>query len=135
MLAWVAVLGRYFCKNTEVSSRIFLPTHLFIRVYTYTFIDFQRLFPPTRLFGLHVYSVPWSTCPNSYVRNIQWHNSIVQTVRNHQWHSLMNQKKSVVEEDDWDSRSWRLKRLPPAQWKKRCFDEKLAFFYYNIVIW
>ena len=24
------------------------------------FIDFQKNFPPTRLFGLHVYSVPWS---------------------------------------------------------------------------
>ena len=57
MLFWGAVLGRYFCKNTEVSRRIFLPTRLFSRVYTYTFINFRKLFPPTRLFGFHVYSV------------------------------------------------------------------------------
>ena len=57
MLAWGVILGRYFCKNTEVCRIIFLPSRLFSRVYTYMFINFQRLFPPTCLFGLHVNSV------------------------------------------------------------------------------
>ena len=57
LLPWDAVLGRYFFKNTKDSCKIFLPTRLFSRFYTYTFINFQRLFPPTRLFGLHIYSV------------------------------------------------------------------------------
>ena len=39
--------------------QIFLPTCLFS---TYTFINFQKKFPPANLFGLHVYSVPWSIC-------------------------------------------------------------------------
>ena len=63
LLPWGAALGRYFCKNTKLVCNIFLPTRLFSRFDTYTFINFQKLFPPTRLFGLHVYSV---------VRSIWW---------------------------------------------------------------
>ena len=49
----------------------FLPTHLFS---TYTINNFQKKFPPTRLFGLHVYSVPWSMYYFSVLR-IYFHNS------------------------------------------------------------
>ena len=48
----------------------FLPTHLFS---TYMLINFQKNVQPTRLFDLHVYSVPWS-------RHYYW---IIKCVKNY----------------------------------------------------
>ena len=54
LLPWGAALGRYFCKNTKVFCKIFLPTRLFSRFDTYTFTNFKRLFPPTLMSLLSV---------------------------------------------------------------------------------
>ena len=78
VLSWGVTL-----KKHKIGCKIFLPTRVFSRFNTYTFMKFQRLFPPTRLFGLHVYSVVRSNnidFSNNNSNNIGIHKSSVNSV-------------------------------------------------------
>ena len=55
-------------KISIFGYKFFLPTRLFS---TYMFINFHENIPPTRLFGLHVYSVPRSTLKHRLAITIQ----------------------------------------------------------------
>ena len=56
-LPWVLSWGGTFAKTQKLVKE-FSYLHIYSVGFTpYMFINFQKLFPPTRLFGLHVYSV------------------------------------------------------------------------------